>query len=58
MALSHNEGILVGDVVGDVVGVLFQCGVGGKGGGEPDAPVTALLLLQVFVILGQVVEWS
>ena len=40
MALSLNEGILFGDELGDVVGVLFQCGVGGDGGGEPDAPVS------------------
>ena len=39
-ALSRNEGILLGDVLGDVVRVLFQCGVGGEGGGEPDAPVS------------------
>ena len=40
MALSLNEGILFGDELGDVVGVLFQGGVGGDGGGEPDAPVS------------------
>ena len=39
-ALSHNEGILVGDLLGDAGGVIFQCGVGGEGGGEPDAPVS------------------
>ena len=39
MALSLNEGILSGDELGDEIGVLFQCGVGGEGGGDPDAPV-------------------
>ena len=39
-ALSLNEGILSGDELGDEVGVLFLCGVGGEGGGEPDAPVS------------------
>ena len=40
MALSLNEGILFGDELGDVAGVLFQGGVGGDGGGELDVPVS------------------
>ena len=42
---SLNEGILFGDVLGDVVGVLLQCGVGGDGGGEPDAPVSFCIVV-------------
>ena len=40
MALSLNEGILSGEESGDKVGVLFLYGVGGEGGGEPDASVS------------------
>ena len=39
-ALSLNEGILSGEKFGDEVGVLFLCGVGGEGSGDPDAPVS------------------
>ena len=40
MALSVSKGILFGDELGDIFGVLFRCGVGGDGGGEPDVPVS------------------
>ena len=40
MALSLNEGILFGDKLGDVVGVLLRCSVGGDGGGVPEVPLS------------------
>ena len=39
-ALSLKEGILSGEESGDEVGVLFLCGLGGDGGGEPYVPVS------------------
>ena len=39
IALSLKEGILSGEELGDEVGVLFRCGVGGDGSGVPFAPV-------------------
>ena len=46
-ALSLKEGILLGEESGDEVGVLFLCGVGGDGGGEPDAPVSLCIAVTI-----------
>ena len=45
IALSLKEGILSGEELGDEVGVLFQCGVGGDGGGVPDVPVSLCIVV-------------
>ena len=45
-ALSRNEGILEGDVVG-----VLRCGGGGEGGGEPEAPVSFCMAAASVVIL-------
>ena len=52
MALSLNEGILSGDELGEEVGVLFQCGVSGEGGGEPDAPVFVCIAVASIYAIG------
>ena len=52
MALSLNEGILFGEELGGVVGVLFQSGVGGDGGGDPDAPVSFCIVVASFCDIG------
>ena len=55
-ALSLNEGILSGEESGDEVGVLFLCGVGGEGGGEPHAPVS--LCTAVAIACGIGMGWD
>ena len=51
-ALSLNEGILSGEESGDEVGVLFLCGDGGEGGGEPDAPVSLCTAVAIDCAIG------
>ena len=51
-ALSHNEGILSGDESGDEVGVLFLCGVGGDGGGEPEVLVSLCTAVAIACAIG------
>ena len=52
IALSLNEGILSGEESGDKFGVLFLCGVGGEGGGEPDAPVSLCTAVAIACAIG------
>ena len=44
-ALSLKESILLGEESGDEVGVLFQCDVGGDGGGVPGVPVFLFIVV-------------
>ena len=44
-ALSLKEGILSGEESGDEFDVLFLCGVGRDGSGEPDAPVSLCIVV-------------
>ena len=51
-ALSLNEGILSGEESGDEVDVLFWCGLGGEGGGEPDATVSLCTAVAIAWAIG------
>ena len=42
----------MGEESGDEVGALFLCGVGGEGGGEPDAPVSLCTAVAIACAIG------
>ena len=53
-----NEGILSGEESGDDIGVLFLCGVGGEGGGEPDASVSFCTAVAIACAIGMGLDFA